>query len=580
MDFGVDTFRSRLDLIRALSVWADFRQWNGGNLIGGVVVGGEPRFAGRHFLGGDGFIWGHGEATDCMTNPNPEHLELLLLSTVSIAPMQAAFTKRQQLTGVLAYLYGRIDGQAVCDRITASLMAGEFVLPSTGQVLVWLNVDPTAPLSGDYWAGWADRVNNYAFFTVLPGDGPAVPQPFRAAVQCRFQSDGSGKLRPDPQVPAALTAARTSWPGKNTTSHGCWADAPIADPPDWAAFAGGPTPLIWKTSHGFSQGGSQPDNYFDVDAANPGGAVAKATDFMLIAQPWQPNVPSLQNFGIINQDPVTATQITAVQAASIPKMKDTSGHLSIEEDHTVHFIGRYLQPSLVPPNVVGRREVESLSRARLDTFTIWEDRSAIAANQNINYFDPANAAGTFDGQHAFAYCGDVLRQPPHTPVFFTIDNFDPAVGTAAQVATAKSWITQYVTLLKRARDDYAVQNPDRPYLVGLYTNGEVLRWCYEAGDLDMFWQSGSGGTSGNTWPNNRPWFHASRWQFNVDAGLAAAGWTAIHGADPDADWGDGGTWNLRDPLWADLEQISSIVKALAHGATFGQFGNLVWPAQP
>lgn len=530
MDSGVDTFRSRLDLIH----WEDFRQWNGGNLIGGVLVGGEPRFAGRHFLGGDGFLWGHGEATNCMTDPNPEHLELLLPPTaVSIAPMQAAFTKRQQLAGALAHVYGRIDGQAVCDRIFASLTAGEFVLPSTGRVLVWLNVDPTAPLSGDYWAGWADRVNNYANFTVLPG-GPAVLQPFRAAVQCRFQRDGSGKLRPDPQIQAALTAARTSWPGGNTKSHGCWADAPTVDPPDWTAFAGGPTPLIWKISRGFSQGGSQPDDHFDVDVANPGGTVAKATDFMLIAQQWQPNVPSLKNFGIINQDPVTATQITAAHAASIPKMKDTGGHYSIEKQ-AVHFIGRYLQPSLAQPNVVTRAEVEDLSRAPLDTFTIWEDRSAIPAYQNINYFDPAAAAGTFDGEHAFAYCGDVLRQPPHTPVFFTIDNFDPAAGTSVQVAQAKNWITQYVAMLKQARDDYVVQNPDRPYLVGLYANGEVLHWCYEAGDLDMFWQSGSPGTTGNTLPGefswvtdpkaNRPWYHANRWQFNVDSNLAAAGWT-------------------------------------------------------
>lgn len=55
---------------------------------------------------------------------------------------------------------------------------------------------------------------------------------------------------------------------------------------------------------------------------------------------------------------------------------------------------------------------------------------------------------------------------------------------------------------------------------------------------------------------------------------------AVPRADPDADWGDGGTWNLRDPLLADLEQISSLVKALSHGATFGEFGNLVWPRQP
>ena len=42
----------------------------------------------------------------------------------------------------------------------------------------------------------------------------------------------------------------------------------------------------------------------------------------------------------------------------------------------------------------------------------------------IFYFNPGADAGTLDGRDAFNYCGNVLKQPPQTPVFFAID-FDP-----------------------------------------------------------------------------------------------------------------------------------------------------------
>ena len=45
MDIGVDTLRSRLDLIS----WNAFRTWNGGQVTGSVITGGKPAFAGRHW---------------------------------------------------------------------------------------------------------------------------------------------------------------------------------------------------------------------------------------------------------------------------------------------------------------------------------------------------------------------------------------------------------------------------------------------------------------------------------------------------------------------------------------------------
>ena len=143
-------------------------------------------------------------------------------------------------------------------------------------------------------------------------------------------------------------------------------------------------------------------------------------------------------------------------------------------------------------------------------------------------------------------------------------------GTA--LTDAESRILNYIALIKAARDTFLAAQPDFPYLIGLYANGEVLRWCYEQGDLDMFWQTASTGTTGSAFPK-RPWFHANRWQYSVDVSFTAAGWTTWNGADPDADWGDGGRWNLRNPLIGELAWVR--LRAIIHG-----FANLTIPAQP
>src|SRR5213078_783970 len=98
-------------------------------------------------------------------NPSPENLSNLNLLTPLIAPMQAPQPVRQQVTGELGYVYGKIDGDAICNRLEASINAGEFDLPELNLVHVWLSVDPAAPFSVDYWAGWSDKVNNFPIFT-------------------------------------------------------------------------------------------------------------------------------------------------------------------------------------------------------------------------------------------------------------------------------------------------------------------------------------------------------------------------------------------------------------------------------
>jgi hypothetical protein len=121
MPFGIDTFRTHLDLIN----WDAFKIFNGGQVVNNKVTGGEPDFAGRNSLGGD-LISAHGEATDALDNPRPEQLSSLNLKTSFVAPMQAPQPGRHEVTGALGYLYGKIDGDAICKRLEASINTGEF----------------------------------------------------------------------------------------------------------------------------------------------------------------------------------------------------------------------------------------------------------------------------------------------------------------------------------------------------------------------------------------------------------------------------------------------------------------------
>jgi hypothetical protein len=582
MALGIDTFRTHLDLIG----WNLFKSLNGGQSTNDQVAGGEPDFAGRNFLGGD-FLWGHGEATDALDHPSPEHLETLNLLTPLIAPIQAPQTARQQRMGQFGHLHGRIDGDALCNRLAAGIVAGEFVLPAGGLVHVWLSVDPAVDLSVDYWSGWSDQVNNFAFFLIT--DTPRVAQPFRACILCSFLPGADGKLRPDPHVTATLLASRSSYPGGNTTCYACWSDAPANPPLDWSLFDGGPKPLLWRFSHGLrNDAGTVINDLFDVDAANPGAGLPKAADSMLVTQRWQPNVPAIANYGFISnqQKGITDAQITKIQANPFPALTDLKPHYHLPGGRVTE-IGRYLKPSVLPKGdfVMSRDEATRISSAGFHVFTIWENPNALAGREptDIAYFDAASHAGTEDGTDAFTYCGDTLGQPSQTPIFFCVD-FD-----AADSADGLTKVNDYFTLVKNARDAYALKNPDRYFLIGVYGNGAVNRSCYEQGIVSVFWQSVSPGGTGNTLPGEFPWSaplplrpfcHANRWQFTKESALEAAGWKFVLGSDPDADWGDGGTWSLASPLVADFETFLQTTIALAHGAKFGMWGNLVLPPLP
>jgi hypothetical protein len=613
MAFGIDTLRSHLDLLPAISTGGDFFAWNGGA---------RPLFAGRNFLGGPNgnvvagdFIWGHAEATNASSepdgdghggyatyplpagDPSPDHPENLTLNVDRVAPIQGSISARQQEV-TRGILYGELDADAICNRLVAAILSGEFAFPDAKKILVWLSVDSTIPFSVDYWTGWADTVNGFILPIISQGALLAQIQPFRAAIICDYVAGSDGKFRPEPHVTAALASKH---PGMDTSAHGCWANSKLWDNApadlvangspllDWTRFDPPTAPVLWRFAKGFVRGDGTPAGLaFDIDAVNP---AAPSVDFMLQPQSWQPIVPSIQNAGFSNADAITDTQSKCLQTTPLQDMDDSNfgvhpGHFHVPGG-PVKVIGRYIQVSAVAS--MGVAEARKLSDAGFSIFTIWQSFRLLGGTQrqprSIDYFDPDpdgdpnthDDAGTQDGRDAFQYCGSVLKQPPQTPVFFATD-FDPYDPPGA---SNEDWIKSYFTNIKAARDDYSART-GRHYLIGVYGVGRIMKALYAQGIVSHFWQSGSTGRSGNKSPN-WPWYHANRWQYQADKAICGIGGVKAgkpFGIDPDADWGDGGIWSLASPLSQQMELMEQLTTAIEHGATFDNWGNLVLPVLP
>jgi hypothetical protein len=573
MIVGVDTFATHLDLI----TWADVTTWNNGTAVA---------FAGRNFLAKD-FLWGHGEATNALTNPDPNHPQNLAVTVPLIAPIQAPQPDRQQFEGRLGSLFGEIDGRAICARLAWSIAAGEFQVQATRLALVWLAVDPTVALSVDYWAGWSSAVNHFASSSVgatLAGNPAPLARPFLPCILCRYTADTAGAWHPDPHVRAVIT---NPGPG-GYTPFALWADAPDPDPNgvrpnpvlNWTQFSAATSPLIWRFSTGIRQADNSPVNAaYNVDVLLVPPAVPRdARDYMLSAQAWQTSRTGVR-VGFSNNQVATNDQLNnCILAMDLPPMTDST-HVQVDGGQ-VRFLGRYIKMHGAAAASITRNEAERASNGSVPLFTIWENVNTLAHGEpvwpdpqhpnplhiGIQYFDPVSHAGTEDGREAFTFAGRQLRQPPHTPIFFAIDgdpNWTHVIAPhAVPPQTEGDWIVGYFTLIHAQRAAWVAANPARPYLIGVYGGGRVLRELYTRGIVDMYWQAMSPGFDesqpAHSW---WPWPHLNRWQYNGDQTFACAVGPSMTGIDPDADWGDGGTWLVTDPLEVQLERAED---AAAH----------------
>jgi len=643
MAFGIDTFTTRLDMLIAdptknppqtAQLLDYFRQWNGGTvtLPDAAIVGGDPAFAGRNFLGGS-FIWGHAEHTNASTESNfatnqestqyynplaptalcPDQPQNLTLTVPLIAPIQAPQPARQQQPGERGFFYGQIDAQAIRNRILACIHSGELSLPvippssAASPVNVWLAVDPSVKFSADYWAGWSDLINT------MPDDSLGI-HPFRACILCSYTQGTGGLLRPDTNVTAALTD--TSYPGRDKRCLAFWADALVGTTSgaltpnptlDWNSFDPKAKPVLWRLKNGFTLATEQNSppaiSGFNADAIDP-NAVQAPTNFMLTTNKWQPHVPSIANLGFSQGGSVTA-HIPCLQTTQMPGLGDAgygantdngaiNGHHFIPAG-PIKVIGRYIRVKGAT-DVPTFAEAQALSSANFSIFTVWESSRGTRNPRLIGYYNPnprdgLGDSGTLDGTDAFNYCAYTLMQPPQTPVYFAIDfdPFDPDQtdpATAADKAAIESWIVAYFRNIGTVRDNFAIQT-GLYYLIGVYGNGRIMDTLYKNGVVSHFWAplSRRSGSKPPRWP----WYHVNRWQYTNEEGLYLGGNLCAMvsrtqkkdnqgnpildqngnptfnygGPDPDADWGDGGTWSLTDPITQQFNTFRGTAAAAA-----------------
>jgi hypothetical protein len=304
---------------------------------------------------------------------------------------------------------------------------------------------------------------------------------------------------------------------------------------------------------------------------------------MLAAQAWQPSRNG-GDIGFSNRDPLTTNQInTCVANTNLPNMKDRNGQQVTGGQ--VSFVGGYIKLDAQgkPTNIaLNRAEALALAALRVPMFTIWEDVNPNSHGEpkwfdptntkpqptaiGIRYFDPRWNAGTYDGQHAFQYAGTTLFQPPHSTIFFAIDGdaqWGNHISGQPPGTTEGQWIKEYFEQIAAQRDAHTAQNPDRPYLIGVYAGGDVCKELYKLGIVDMFWQAGSPGWAGSQPAQHHwPWSHLNRWQYTGDQSYCGN----LTQVDPDMDWGDGGSWSLTDPLNQSLERLetAALLQRLQH----------------
>lgn len=179
------------------------------------------------------------------------------------------------------------------------------------------------------------------------------------------------------------------------------------------------------------------------------------------------------------------------------------------------FACRYIATDPALPKVMTRAEAESLSSSGLWIVTIFEDDPTGA-----DYF--SRSRGQEDARAASSYCRGVLGQPPHSPIYFSVD-FD------AQ-PTDRDRIVAYFEGVRAGLEDGGAA-----YVAGVYGSTWVLSWIADANLAGYFWQSAPPAWSGG---QNR---HVSR-----DANMKQHPSIRLCGvvADVDESWGRGGGWRL------------------------------------
>jgi hypothetical protein len=557
----------------------------------------SPGFAGRYFLGeatdseaNDGTpfcLWAHGEAT-------------YIHAPQKIVPIQRADPARQSSKdGGLDF--GRIDAIAIASHLDRCLAVGDLEVVDATQILVFLEVADGTELSMEYWAGWASNLHDARLEPARQSNrtGAAVPL-LLPAVLCAYPFDeDEGAFLPELAVRDALDAIGP--PGYRTHCHGLWARRLVGDPGlenhawDWPTIGEyrQPRTILGRATPYPTYLHLVPVRYlrwFDSPDAIPAGALHDTLSLLTIewsasdgddpigasftAAPWSPNgrdangnliEPSQFGFDAGGRAADAAGCLAGAEVTVTRLPYPTGTQVSL---HGPCKLGiRYYRPS-------GRglpltaAESAALSANGIEAAACFQ-HTADQKDGWVPYMRDilapfVNGLGRDDGKRAFEYAADTIRQPLHTPVYFSVDfpvnqpryfpwnnhyfveRFNAGDPNYQPVATpGLATILGYFADVRNGYRDYLTTHPATPYYVGVYGDSRTAAALYRTGLVSHFWQP----------PWSEPFPHLNVWQigmFNMaevsDDNAALQSCRPGGGADKefwvdiDVAWGDPGSF--------------------------------------
>lgn len=543
MSTGISTLTCRLD--------ADVSAAEGGvdwNDLVTFLGGTRPAFAGKYIVGSP-WRWVHGEATS-LVDPAVAGAQLL------IAPITASDPVRQAETGDQGMTWGYEDGYAAAKAIQAALQVGDLALSSSSRVFVYLEVAAGTALSPEYWSMWATAITQAVLIgdptgafliPVLQGLLPCISTPFVAS---------AGTFGPPPNIVNAIETSIPNFVFSRALCNGFWAStgepaalAP-APAPAWPAFkpysqpqSSGPVRVpvrLWRYAAGDPVAPVHGVGRISLDfTAVPSGQPDPALDGMLTVRPWTAAKPPTQTG--VDRGASVASQVACL----------TTRKLKVDHLPQRKAAGLFEGPPLVPPLEVpasfviryssagprmdagklkppapndrdlSRPEATRLAERGVDVVTVFQTRRATYDNVPAYLANPAN--GEADGFAAGWFSANVIRQPPHTPIYFAIDTDVNTAGLSTVEINPPHCITLAVLLVyfrgvKRGMDRYLREaDPDFrvPYAIGAYACARACELLYREGLATHFWQalpSFWGDDVPNTRSNGSAYKRANIWQ--------------------------------------------------------------------
>jgi hypothetical protein len=563
-----------------------------------------PTFAGRYFLGsatqaevdaGTGFcLWAHGEARghgEGLTQFQARGKEGDSVIPLKIVPLQRANPDRQSATGDEGLWYGYQDATALARYLDLCLAVGDLDVVNAKQILVFLEVADGTALSVDYWGAWVTALHEALLFPKRP-DAQWL-QPLLPAILCAFPFDtGSGTFLPEQGVRTCL--AHPGRPGFRTRCHGFWARRRLDDPNlathsfEWSNVGEYRQPqlvaglaLEMRVPLRYFRTFDGPEGWDIADEAtrntmslvtidlpatdkdSPLGATFTATDWRsnrtddagaLVEMPTQ---LGFDTSAIVSDGSAACLRTKNVVVTSLPYLLEGGG-MRVNLNEPCRLGVRYYRPDR--GKRLGAPETLALSRNGIHV---------AACSQHIVLMEPSypnydaqwadyvhkleapfvNQRGKDDALAVFAYAANTIRQPPYTPIYFSVDfpvDYPYTDGEAKAVRTIGfATIRRYFQDVHRGYREYLATHPSTPYYVGVYANPDTVEDLYREGLVSHFWQT----------PWGSPFPHLNLWQigmFDVDPVPAdnaalqacAANPSGDFWVDIDVAWGDPGSFQV------------------------------------